>query len=194
MMTVRQIERSWSSQQYQRLFSDLTAARPESQLRLAIDPGRPVAAAMAIIRMDELDQSHVPLYAQLIRYVLTAQESDGGWGEPIVTALCLRALLCGRGGGVAVERGLEFLANLQKPDGIWPKVPIRRMIEDACTSAFILYQLGDNEMFRARVRLDDALSWFQEHESSLDDQTRQLWNCAALRCLPSRRARELVWS
>ena len=81
---------------------------------------------LGIIRLDELCQSASSLYPELVRALLAEQESDGGWHDPMTTALCLRALLCGRGGGLAIERGLAFLANLQKPQGLWPKAPIRR--------------------------------------------------------------------
>ena len=59
------------------------------------------SAAMALIRMDELMQSHVPLYRQLIRVLLSVQQADGSWGDPAATALCLRALLSGKGDGIA---------------------------------------------------------------------------------------------
>src|SRR3712207_5518067 len=111
MTTVRQIERYWTAKEYARLFRDLVAARPEAQFRLEVEVRAPLAAAMAVIRMDELAQSHTPLYTRLVRFLLSTQESDGGWGDPVTTALCLRALLCGQGKGMALERGVTYLAN-----------------------------------------------------------------------------------
>ena len=200
MTTVRQIERYWTSKSYARLFLELTAARPEGLFRLEPGAARaPLAAAMAVIRLDELTQSHVPLYGRLVRTILTAQEADGGWGDPATTALCARGLLCGRGDGLAIQRGLTYLANLQKSEGIWPNLPLRRMPADPHASAFILLQLGDDSGFRQAVRLAEAVQWFQAHGDELDEETRQLWDRARVRCRPrivpqSAEAPEVTWS
>jgi hypothetical protein len=200
MTTVRQIERCWTSKSYAKLFLELIAARPEGLYRLEPGAARaPLAAAMAVVRLDELTQSHVPLYGRLVRAILTAQEADGGWGDPATTALCVRALLCGRGEGMAVQRGLTYLANLQKSEGIWPNLPLRRMPADPHTSAFILLQLGDDPGFRQAVRLGDAVQWFQAHADELDGETRQLWERARMRCRPrivpqTVEAPEISWS
>lgn len=183
MMTVRQIERDWESRAYAKLFAALVVARPEAGFRLNLDTSRPVpAAAMAVIRLDELCQSHVKLYSKLIKTILAAQETDGGWGDLLITALCLRALFCGQGNGAAIERGLRYLAALQKIEGIWPQVPIRRMPAEPYLSALILYQLAEQPAFCKAVRVDDAAKWFALHEPSLDDETRSLWNRVRVRC------------
>lgn len=183
MVTVRQIERHWNQKAYDRVYQDLVSARPEGLYR----PERAaatatLAAAMAVIRLDELTQTHVPLYGKLVRAILASQDPDGGWGDPAVTALCVRALQCSRGQGLAITRGLTYLAHLQKPEGIWPNVPLRRMPADAHSSAFILAQLGDNADFRQAVRLADAVAWFRTHVDELDEPTSRLWQRASLRC------------
>lgn len=183
MITVRQIERHWDAKAYDKLFSELLLARPEGSFRLGVNTARALpAAAMAIIRLDELSQSHVKLYSTLLKTVLAAQEADGGWGDLVTTAFCLRALFCGNGNGVAIDRGLAFLAGLQKSEGIWPNIPIRRMPADAYVSALILYQLGDRPAFRRAVRMADAAHWFTLHDGSLDEETRALWNRVRIRC------------
>ena len=48
------------------------------------------AAALAMIRMDELSQSANPLYQQLLRTLLNRQDEDGGWSDPMTTALALK--------------------------------------------------------------------------------------------------------
>jgi len=183
MMTVRQIERHWNAKTYDRLVGDLLIARPESGFRLGLDLERPVgSAALAVIRLDELDQSHAKIYPKLIKTILLAQEADGGWGDLVSTALCLRALFCGQGNGIAIDRGLKYLADLQKSEGIWPNIPIRRTPADPYVSALILYELGDQKAFRAAVRLEDAVGWFTAKESILDGPTRDLWHRARTRC------------
>lgn len=186
MVTVRQIERDWDDRKYEKLLSNLVAARPEQAFQFDIAGGRAVpAAAVALVRLDELNQTHVPLYARLVRALLAAQSyNDGGWGDPAVTALCLRALLGirGNGNGVSVERGMDYLADLQKDDGLWPAGPIRRMAADACTSAFILYQLADSPAFRDAVRFQDAVNWFELRADRTDADTRRWWRLARMKC------------
>ena len=182
MQTTRQIERHWNARQYDRLARELLAARPENSPRLVAELSRAVpAAALALIRLDELNQANHPLCGKLIRTVLAAQEGDGGWGDPIISALCLRALMCNRGLGVSIDRGISHLASLQKDEGAWPAEPIRRMPEDAFVTAFILFHLADQDAFRAAVRLDDALTWLTRHESAADEPTRRLTHRATLR-------------
>jgi hypothetical protein len=131
---------------------------------------------MAVIRLDELAQSYVPLSGELVRTILNSQRHDGGWGDVMVTALCLRALMCGRGHGVAIDFGLEALASLQKEEGIWPAMPVRRMPADAFASAFMMLQLGDMEEFRKAVRFEAAMEWFESNDLALDEDIRRLWN------------------
>lgn len=196
MTTVKQIERTWTAKHFDRLLQDLCAGRPEGglcrQLRVI-----PAASAMAMIRLDELSQSHVPLFSRLVRTLLHTQEADGGWGDPMTTALCLRALMLDHGDGEAIERGLAYLAHLQKDSGAWPAGPIRRMVEDVPTTAFLLYQLGDQPAFRRRVRFEDAVAFLAAREHSAGPDSRPLCHRAAARCrlatLP-RRTGELVWS
>ena len=183
MTTVRQIERLWTSQQFPQLLAALLHGRPESAttLRTATRSPLPVAAII-LIRLDELSQSHVPLYARLVKFLLAAQEPDGGWTDPLTTALCLRALLAGGGSGDAIDRGIGYLASLQKPDGLWPLEPLRRMPADATVSAFILLQLGGHRRFVEAIRFDQVLKWFQSRDGTLDPTVQQLWEHASLRC------------
>ena len=201
MITIRQIERAWQARTYEKLFRELVANRPEAAFRFEHEQGRAIpAAAMGVIRLDELSQSYTPLCAQLLRAVIAGQESDGGWGDPMTTALCLRALLCSSGDGAAIERGLGYLANLQKSDGAWPAVPFRRMPADGFASAFILCQLGNQVRFRDAADFDALLNWFSRNESGLTFDAGRLWDVARLRCrgaiaLRVRRAEPmLTWS
>jgi hypothetical protein len=194
MITWKQIERQWQAGDYGKLLGELTTGRPEASPRMQMSLGRALpAAAMAVIRMDELSQNYLPIFAKMTRTVLLAQDSDGGWGDVMTTALCLRSLLVSNGHGVAVERGIRYLANLQKDEGIWPKIPLRRMEADAYTSAFVLFHLGDVEMFRSNVDFDAAVAWFKQHASELDGDTHKLWQRAMLKCQGAKQ-RAFVWS
>ena len=184
MITIRHIERLFDDHQHRRLFRELIAGRPEATFALEPVLARPVPiAALGMMRLDELSQSHTALYRRLLNVVLTARQGDGGWTDPMTTALCVRALLSGGGkGGAAVERGLRYLAALQQPKGTWPREPLRRMPLDAFATAFILMQLGDRDPFRRAVHFDDATAWFTIEHKSLDPETRRLWSHAAVRC------------
>src|SRR4051812_33383689 len=200
MQTVRRIERLWNDHQYNRLFRELLAHRPEASFRLEIDnPTSAVAAAMGVIRLDELNQSHVPMAGTFIRALVASQEKDGGWGDATVTTLCLRALMTGKNtGGEAIARGLSYLADLQKTDGLWPRIPLRRMPAEPSVSAFVLYQLGEDDRFRSAVRFDDVVAWFEQNQASLEPEVRRLWERAQLRCgarsKPANTEQVLVWS
>jgi hypothetical protein len=184
MQTVKHIERLWAARRYEDLLGELVACRSDTQfLPLLQSTSIAVpAAAMAMIRLDELGQSGAPSYHKFLVCLLAAQESDGGWGEPILSSLCLRALLGSRGGGEAIDRGLAYLASLQKDEGIWPRIPFRRMPSDSLASAVVMYNLSHESRFRDAVAFQDAVQWFDEHADQLDSQTRKLWFSVRLRC------------
>lgn len=183
MMTVRQIEKRWNAQAPARLVDDLLAARSEDSPRLRRLLSRPMAAAaMALIRLDELNQAHTPLAGKLLKHILASQEADGGWESPAITAICVRALLRSGGHGLAIDRGIQSLATLQKDDGLWPAISIRRTEADPFASAFILFSLGDCPAFRAAVRFSEALAWFEAQGHALPPDTHQLFARATARC------------
>jgi hypothetical protein len=188
MQTIKQIERLWTTRRYESLLKELVAYRPDAEFvnRLQAGPLAPAASAMAMIRLDELGQAGAPIYHKFLLAVLSSQESDGGWGDPILSALCLRALLGTHGGGQSIERGLAHLASLQKDDGAWPRIPVRRTPADALTSAVVLYQLGHEPRFRAAVRFDRAVDWLQNQTSVLDPLSRKIWLSVRMRCALTR--------
>jgi hypothetical protein len=195
MLTVRHIEKRWEAGKYPRLLEELIAPRVESLAagELANAPC-PAAAALALVRLEEMDQSHAAICAKFIRTIIAQQQADGGWGDVSTSALCLRALCQNRGQGQAIERGMEYLALLQQPGGIWPKIPFRRMPADALVSAFALLQLGDNEKFRAAVQFEAAISWFEMHAPMLDCAAQTLWSHARIRTAPALAGMPSSWS
>lgn len=176
MLTVRHLEREWNAGAYGRLMRELLAARGESSLKLLADLSKPIpAAAMLMIRLDELGQAHAPVFSKLLRTVLAAQHADGGWTDPIITALVLRALRLGNGAGQAVDRGLGYLVALQKDDGLWPAEPLRRMASDAFASVWILFHLSADPAFRRQVQYDDALAALELLEPFMTFDAKRLW-------------------
>lgn len=182
MITVRQLERLWQEGAWQRIVRLCMETRPEESPRLSMALSQTAAAAAAaFIRLDELSQTHAPFCSRMIRAILAAQEADGGWADPLTTALCLRALMTSHGSGLAIERGLAYLASLQKSEGIWPKIPVRRLPADAFVSAFVLFELGEDLRFQQAVRFSDAIRWFEQHHAELDPETTRLWRTISLR-------------
>jgi hypothetical protein len=182
MTTVRQIDRLWAGKQYRRMLLDVGAGRPDLLAVAGRMGGSVAAAAVAAIRLDELNQAHNPLCAQILRAILALQQADGGWGDPAVTALALRALRANHGGGAAIERGLAYLATLQRDDGAWPDGPIRRLPSDASATAFILVQLGADLMARAALNLDRAVHYLEQNRREPDPAMRKLIERAITRC------------
>jgi hypothetical protein len=196
MITVRQLERLWEAKSFARMSSLLLDMRPESSLRLTSEFSRATpAAALAVIRLDELSQAHTPFCARMIRHLLASQEADGGWADAATTALAIRALSCCDGHGLAIDHAVNFLANLQKEDGSWPKIPLRRLPGDAFTTATVLFYLTDNARFAQLSAPQKAMTWLSAHDCDLDEQTLKL--CRTLRLRHTSTAREepsLSWS
>ena len=195
MQTVKHIERLWTARRYDALLRELSACRADADFLPLLQTGSLAvpAAAMGMIRMDELCQCGTPIYHKFLICLLAAQESDGGWGDPILTALCLRALLGSRGGGEAIEHGLSYLVDLQKDEGIWPRIPIRRMPADALTSAIVLSHLSHEQRFREAIMFDRAVRWFDDHSEQFDPQTRKLWFSVCLRSGFNRARSQTLW-
>lgn len=180
MTTVRHIEKLYKAGSYGKLVRELLAGRIEASLRLeqelcALAHPAPVAA-LALIRLDELGQAHTPLAGRLLRTILGMQEIDGGWLDPLHTALCVSALMTCHGYGDAIDRGLGYLAALQRGDGAWPKIPIRRTPGDAFVTSFVLLRLGGDERFHRVVRFHEAITWLEAEEPSMDPEVRRLWD------------------
>lgn len=152
MLTVRQIERLWTANDFGRLARELLAGRTELTARGLLDCAhRTPCAALALIRIDEFSQNHHPLAARLVRQLLASQDPDGGWGDAATTAIVLRALSTAKGHGLSIERGVTFLTQLQKDDGLWPRIPLRRTDGDALTTATVLHHLANVPAARGKV-------------------------------------------
>jgi len=188
MLTVRHVEKLWNGRKFERLLDELLSPRVEALAGGLLGGSAAVAAAaLTLVRLEEMNQSHVAICPKLIRAILAHRQLDGGWGDVAVTALCLRALCQNQGDGAAIDRGMEYLAMLQQPDGIWPRVPLRRMPADAMVSAFVLLQLGDNEKFRESVQFDAAVEWFEMHQGMIESAAQTLWRHARIRTAPAAR-------
>lgn len=198
MLTARYIQRLWDAGKHDRLLQELITPRVEAVAADELTHNTIAsAAALALVRLDELHSPHALICGDLIRALIATQKSDGGWGDVATTALCLRALSLQDGHGPAIAGGMAYLAALQQPAGIWPKLPIRRMPEDALVSAFTILQLGDNDLFRATVRIDAAFAWFDSHRWMLEPAALSLWDHARLRVpakITTRAVAEPSWS
>lgn len=186
MITIRQIERLWKDKKFKRLMRDCTAARPEASLRLETDlANRLAAAAMAVVRLDELNRQTAPVFDLLLAAVLSGQEADGGWGDAPTTALCLRALAIAGGPVEAIGRGIEFVHNLQREEGLWPAGPLKWVPGDPYLTAFALLHLTADARLRGfvdRLNLDAAADWLDFNPGRLDAETGRLWGRVGSRC------------
>src|SRR5687768_8853964 len=71
MLTIRQVERLWQLKAHERLIGELCSGRAEAVggIRQLLRGPLP-AAALTIIRMNELHQAHTPQVQRMLRYVL----------------------------------------------------------------------------------------------------------------------------
>lgn len=168
MLTIRQIERLWNAGDFARLARELLAGRAELSPRTLLDSSyRVPCAAMALIRIDEFAQNFHPLAGRLIKVLVSAQDPDGGWGDPATTALVLRALSTSRGHGLSVSRGLAFLGAMQKEDGLFPAVPLKRTAGDAHVTSLILLHLTHVPNGTAAINLPLAHAALAKHQPTL---------------------------
>ena len=158
MITVRQIEKWWKAKDNARMLVGLCAGRSEvtAEVRSLLSGSVTAAAALAVVRLDELMQGEREIARTLLKEIIAAQESDGGWIDPAVTSLAVRALACSGGCGSPIERGLAYLAALQRDDGLFPAEPLRRMPGDEHATAFVLINLAAAGQF-GLLRVEDAL-------------------------------------
>jgi hypothetical protein len=184
MFTTRQIGRLWRQGDYGLIVQACLDARPEAVAPWREDLSGPVAAAaLALVRFDELAcPDHEPA-REFLRCVLAAQRPDGGFGSMVLSAVCLRALLAGNGSGPAVERAIDFLARHQRADGLWPAQPNDRLPGDPTVTAFVLLHLGYCPRFTSAVRLEEALDQLHDLPAGHAGQTRRLAQLLRLRHL-----------
>lgn len=192
MITLRQLERWWNAGQWAAAVRELSAGRADVPGDLVHDLASPhAAAAMILIRLDELHQPFVPLASRLRRFLVAQQQADGGWDNAATTALCLRALREGDGGGLVIQRATRYLADLQRADGLWPRMPLRRLPGDALTTAFIVAHLAA-ALGEGAIHWNDASIALERHEADMDAATRRLARVAAQRAMVHRGA--VSWS
>ena len=158
MLTVRQIERWWQVQAFDRMTDELCVGRAEAVggIRQLLT-GATAAAALAVIRLDELHQSHQPFAGRVLRYLIASQHPDGGWGDPVTTALAVRALSRGAGTGQSIDKAVTRLTALQRDDGQWPREPFRRFPGDCAVTAFVLFQLAETRTRAAAALIDTTI-------------------------------------
>lgn len=142
MLTLKQLERLWNAGDYPRMARQLLAGRVETTPRTLVEAAQRVpAAAWGLIRLDEFARPDHPLARRFLNTLVTSQNDDGGWGQPLsdagVTALVLRALSTSSGEGPVIDRGLAFLRNLQRPDGGFSQLPVPRGLSDPGTTAAV---------------------------------------------------------
>jgi len=112
------------------------------------------------------------------RYLLAAQEADGGWASqagPGVTCLVLKALIQEPSVGPehpAVQRGLRFVLRFQREDGgIYAAEGLLKNYETSVALAMLSTLKGDacrEQIARAQQFLKD-LQWDEGEEKSVDD-------------------------
>jgi hypothetical protein len=158
MLTLRQIERLWQLRAYNRLIDELCTGRAEAVggIRQLVQ-GPVAAAALTVIRLSELCQGNQPRVAAMVRYICASRKPDGGFGDVITTALCVRALAGDGGAGSVIDGALAYLAQVQREDGEWPRESNNRFPGDPAVTAFVLLQLAESRIGAARALINATM-------------------------------------
>lgn len=159
MTTIRQMQSLLSDGQHAKLLGELSQYRGDLPGELVAELGgsATVAVAMAAVRLQELNQSRTTLYRALLARLVGSQESNGGWGDVMTTALAVRALLGDATSKPAAVRGIQLIVGLQKDDGTLPRESLRRMPGDIPATAFVLAHLSRSNEFAHRFRVEAAI-------------------------------------
>jgi hypothetical protein len=181
MTTARQIQKLWQTNDYKRLVRLCLEARAD-----ALEPILPMlsgpvgSAALALIRLTELSPFPTPMHAGLAQVLANHQRENGGWGDPVLTAVAVRALLSAELQRDRASAGISHLGRLQRDDGLWPAGESTRLPGDPVVTLFVLLQLGVEAAFRFVTRVDRAIEAIDAHPS-LDASSRRALTIARLR-------------
>ena len=187
MLTISMLGRLWRTARYRQIVRQVCEGRPEGCLSLDDRLGGPTgAAALALLRLGELNQFRLPLAAELRERVLMSQAGDGGWGttssgKAMLTALCVRSLgdvsratasAMEERNGAAVRRGMDWLAG-----------SVNRWGEDPFECGFVLLELGRNEAFRRRLPIAKLMHRGRLWQAQTrEEDVRLVWSRCRLRC------------
>ena len=211
MLTNSKLTRLWNQSRYRALIREICDGRPEARLELDQRCGGPVAAAaLGMLRLAELNQTHLPLASLLAERVLWSQNRDGSWGGPgdnvpLVTALAVRAIAAkpsravdvGRIAGVDLDRPAGEPKRLAASPEAWRAAVDRGLAHlastqaewqrDPFTTAFVLLQLGRQPGFLEMICVADVLAAEPTggRKQEPDAATRWAWRNVHLRVGPA---------
>jgi len=191
MLSAPMIERRFENQEYDQLLESLTrnglTIPLPLRVRLSAGPAGPLG--LGLRRLVELTYGPTALSRQMTHALLGLQNGDGSFAgaeprDPLATACAAAAL-----GRVHSEHpaarephfeqariaAIACLASQQDASGLFRGGDERTETDAATSSAFVLYLLGSDELFRRSIRYAELLGWFEEHEQRLDRATRTLW-------------------
>lgn len=187
MTTVRQMHSLLSDGQNAKLLGELAQYRGDLPGELVAELGgsATAAVAMAAVRLQELNQQRTTLYRALLARLVGSQESNGGWGDVLVTSLAIRALLADPTGKPAAIRGIQLLVATQKDDGSLPREAIRRLPGDATATAFVLVHLSRSQEFAMRFRVEAAINILAQSRPLVSPAVQSLIKLAVQRASAS---------
>lgn len=165
MTSVRQIDGLWSEGRTRQLVTELTRFRPDFPASMidSVSSSPVVAAALAMVRLQELDQTLLASYEGLKRKLLASQAADGSFGSIPITVLACRALLAEPTGAEALRKGLEYLGLIQREDGGFPVDELRRLPSDLLATALCIYHLSRDDRAKRALRFEAAGRWLADH-------------------------------
>jgi hypothetical protein len=205
MLSLHQIQSLFRSGRRDQLVTALTVNGLPLPMPLQIKlAGSPAAAiALGLRRLSELTYGPTPVGRAMLQALLARQQEDGSFdGDALATAAALAAinqLERDQHGIIAPkllsdirDHAMDWLASQQQADGLIASSADRSDEDRALSSAFILFMLDRDELFRSTIRYADLLDWFECDQRQLAPEVARLWQLAQARRQMAARIRHRV--
>lgn len=194
MLSLHQIQSLFRSGRRDQLVTALTVNGLPLPMPLQIKlAGSPAAAiALGLRRLSELTYGPTPVGRAMLQALLARQQEDGSFdGDALATAAALAAinqLERDQHGIIAPkllsdirDHAMDWLAGQQQADGLIAGSADRSDEDRALSSAFVLFMLDRDELFRSTIRYADLLDWFECDQRQLAPEVARLWQLAQAR-------------
>lgn len=192
MLSIPLIQRHFEHARYEHLF-DAVAANGmvlPMPLRVRLSQLPAAGVALGLRRLVELTYGPTELSQAMIDWLLARQAHDGGFdGDVLATAAAAASLgrICRDHFTVAVPqiedahaRAVSYIAARQDDDALMGPADEHDSQQRAMATLFVLYILGEDELFRATSRYAQAMDHFEQDAHRLRGSVADLWELVCI--------------
>lgn len=194
MLSLHQIQSLFRSGRRDQLVAALTVnglpLPMPLQVKLATSPAASIA--LGLRRLSELTYAPTPVGRSMLQALLALQQPDGSFDDDaLATAAAVAAInqlerdqhgvIAPKLLGDIREHAMAWLAGQQGADGLIVGSSDRTEDDRALSSAFILFMLDRDDLFRQSIRYADLLDWFESGEHAHCPEVARLWQLAQAR-------------